>query len=333
MLYPAKKHFCRTPAEKNGLTIPANDAIFSSGNHQPESFFTVAKTKTVDLFSYTKAECCIRTVDKGSIAWDYGRKAMFPLWPEHILYQHWYAPEGYYHHEHPTTWGFELPFSGNLQVSIDGAEPLVVEPGSFLLHPAATPNTLRTGPAGFCDKVSFGLCGTFLTAFMANSAIRPSRTIQLPDPGSVFRILEQLFQLMKPHNPEYAPKIAGLTLELLLQLEAAAKRPLPEPLGDAVYILESQIRYPYKISELEKELNISKSKLLKLFRTHFQLTPKQFYRKRKMEHAAHLLRTTELTIKDISAEVGYPDQLTFSHEFKKHCTLSPLEYRKSKPQE
>ena len=330
MLYPAKKHFCRTPAEKNGLTIPANDAIFSSGNHQPESFFTVTKTKTVDLFSYTKAECCIRTVDKGSIAWDYGRKAMFPLWPEHILYQHWYAPEGYYHHEHPTTWGFELPFSGNLQVSIDGAEPLVVEPGSFLLHPAATPNTLRTGPAGFCDKVSFGLCGTFLTAFMANSAIRPSRTIQLPDPGSVFRILEQLFQLMKPHNPEYAPKIAGLTLELLLQLEAAAKRPLPEPLGDAVYILESQIRYPYKISELEKELNISKSKLLKLFRTHFQMTPKQFYRKRKMEHAAHLLRTTELTIKDISAEVGYPDQLTFSHEFKKHCTLSPLEYRKSK---
>ncbi len=330
MLYPAKKHFCRTPAEKNGLTIPANDAIFSSGNHQPESFFTVAKTKTVDLFSYTKAECCIRTVDKGSIAWDYGRKAMFPLWPEHILYQHWYAPEGYYHHEHPTTWGFELPFSGNLQVSIDGAEPLVVEPGSFLLHPAATPNTLRTGPAGFCDKVSFGLCGTFLTAFMANSAIRPSRTIQLPDPGSVFRILEQLFQLMKPHNPEYAPKIAGLTLELLLQLEAAAKRPLPEPLGDGVYILESQIRYPYKISELEKELNISKSKLLKLFRTHFQMTPKQFYRKRKMEHAAHLLRTTELTIKDISAEVGYPDQLTFSHEFKKHCTLSPLEYRKSK---
>ena len=330
MLYPAKKHFCRTPAEKNGLTIPANDAIFSSGNHQPESFFTVAKTKTVDLFSYTKAECCIRTVDKGSIAWDYARKAMFPLWPEHILYQHWYAPEGYYHHEHPTTWGFELPFSGNLQVSIDGAEPLVVEPGSFLLHPAATPNTLRTGPAGFCDKVSFGLCGTFLTAFMANSAIRPSRTIQLPDPGSVFRILEQLFQLMKPHNPEYAPKIAGLTLELLLQLEAAAKRPLPEPLGDAVYILESQIRYPYKISELEKELNISKSKLLKLFRTHFQMTPKQFYRKRKMEHAAHLLRTTELTIKDISAEVGYPDQLTFSHEFKKHCTLSPLEYRKSK---
>lgn len=290
----------------------------------------MAKTKTVDLFSYTKAECCIRSVDKGSITWDYGRKVMFPLWPEYILYQRWYAPEGYYHHEHPTTWGFELPFSGNLQVSIDGAEPLVVEPGSFLLHPAATPNTLRTGPAGFCDKVSFGLSGTFLTAFMANSAIRPSRTIQLPDPGSVFRILEQLFQLMKPHDPEYAPKIAGLTLELLLLLEAAAKRPLPEPLGDAVYILESQIRYPYKISELEKELNISKSKLLKLFRTHFQMTPKQFYRKRKMEHAAHLLRTTELTIKDISAEVGYPDQLTFSHEFKKHCTLSPLEYRKSK---
>ena len=293
----------------------------------------MAKTKTVDLFSYTKAEYCIRSVDKGSIAWDYGRKAMYPLWPEHILYQRWYAPEGYYHHEHPTTWGFELPFSGNLQVSIDGAEPLIIEPGTFLLHPAATPNTLRTGPAGFCNKVSFGLCGTFLTAFMANSAMLPSRVIRLPDPELVFRKLKQLFELSKTKNPELAPKIAGLTLELLLLLETAAKRPLPEPLGDAVYILESQIRYSYKISELEKELNISKAKLLELFRSHFQMTPKQFYRKRKMEHASHLLRSTELTIKDISAKVGYPDQLTFSHEFKKYSTLSPLEYRKNKPQE
>ena len=289
-----------------------------------------AKTKTVDLFSYTKAEYCIRSVDKGSISWDYGRKAMYPLWPEHILYQRWYAPEGYYHHEHPTTWGFELPFSGNLQVSIDGAEPLIIEPGTFLLHPAATPNTLRTGPAGFCNKASFGLCGTALTAFMANSAMLPSRVIRLPDPEPVFRKLKQLFELSKTKNPEHTPKIAGLTLELLLLLETAAKRPLPEPLGDAVYILESQIRYSYKISELEKELNISKAKLLELFRSHFQMTPKQFYRKRKMEHAAHLLRSTELTIKDISAEVGYPDQLTFSHEFKKYSTLSPLEYRKNK---
>ena len=160
-----------------------------------------AKTKTVDLFSYTKAEYCIRSVDKGSISWDYGRKAMYPLWPEHILYQRWYAPEGYYHHEHPTTWGFELPFSGNLQVSIDGAEPLIIEPGTFLLHPAATPNTLRTGPAGFCNKASFGLCGTALTAFMANSAMLPSRVIRLPDPEPVFRKLKQLFELSKTKNP------------------------------------------------------------------------------------------------------------------------------------
>lgn len=288
------------------------------------------KAKRVDLFSYTKAEYCWRAESKRNVNWDYGRKEMLPLWIEYILYQRWYSPDGYYHHEYPTTWGIELPFSGNLQVSVDDGEPIIVEPGSFLLHPSALPNTLRTGPAGFCDKVSFGFCGTFLTSFMANSAMLPIHAVRLPDPERVILLISQICDLMEKKKAENAPKIAGLTLELLLLFENAAKRPnaLPRPLGDAVYILESQIRHQYKISELEKELNISKAKLLALFRSHFQMTPKQFYRKRKMEHAAHLLRTTDLTVKDVSVEVGYPDQLTFSHEFKKLYQLSPLAFRK-----
>ncbi len=287
------------------------------------------RTKTVELFSYIKAEYIKAAENFQHISSDYGRKMMFPLWLEYSLLQRWYSPESLYFHEHPISWHIELPFSGNLLISVDNGEPFLVEPGTFFLLPSGVSNLLRTGPAGYCNKLSFSFSGPFMTSFMANSAMMPPHPVKLDNVEEVSQLVSQIAELLKKNNPKDAPKIAGMTLQLLLTLECAAAHPLPRPLCDAVCILESQIRHPYKISALEQELNLSKPQLLKLFRNHFKMTPKQFFRKRKMEHAAHLLKTTTLTVKAVSSEVGYPDQLSFSHEFKKHFGFSPLEYRKN----
>lgn len=47
----------------------------------------------------------------------------------------------------------------------------------------------------------------------------------------------------------------------------------------------------------------------------------------RMHKAANLLVSTTLTIKEISNETGYTDQLTFSKAFKKKFGVSPTQYR------
>ena len=49
----------------------------------------------------------------------------------------------------------------------------------------------------------------------------------------------------------------------------------------------------------------------------------------KMEHACHLLDTSQMSVKEVAASLGYEDQLYFSRVFSKTIGLSPRAYRAS----
>ncbi|MBP3742789.1 MAG: helix-turn-helix transcriptional regulator, partial [Treponema sp.] len=53
-----------------------------------------------------------------------------------------------------------------------------------------------------------------------------------------------------------------------------------------------------------------------------------FVSDKRLEKARQLLESTDLSIKEITAEVGYNDQNYFSRIFKNKYGLSPKEYRK-----
>ena len=45
-------------------------------------------------------------------------------------------------------------------------------------------------------------------------------------------------------------------------------------------------------------------------------------------HAQNYLGSTKLSIKEVADKLNFPDQSTFGRYFKKHCGMSPVEYRK-----
>lgn len=45
-------------------------------------------------------------------------------------------------------------------------------------------------------------------------------------------------------------------------------------------------------------------------------------------HTKHYLGSTKLSVKEIAEKLNFPDQSTFGRYFKKHCGMSPTEYRK-----
>ncbi|MCR5218662.1 helix-turn-helix domain-containing protein [Treponema sp.] len=73
---------------------------------------------------------------------------------------------------------------------------------------------------------------------------------------------------------------------------------------------------------------ISSFYLSKLFKEEKGETFINFISDKRLEKARQLLEETELSIKEITAEVGYNDQNYFSRIFKNKYGLSPKEYRK-----
>ncbi len=67
--------------------------------------------------------------------------------------------------------------------------------------------------------------------------------------------------------------------------------------------------------------------LSRLFKQETGLTPKEYFRKVKMEYAAALLRTTEENIHDISETLHYGSHTHFCKDFKQIFGCTPTQYR------
>ncbi|MCC5853744.1 MAG: helix-turn-helix domain-containing protein [Alkalimonas sp.] len=59
-----------------------------------------------------------------------------------------------------------------------------------------------------------------------------------------------------------------------------------------------------------------------------QMTPKELLKVRRLQHAADLLKTTDLSVTEISYRCGYASQSNFNRQFKTIFDCAPLDYRK-----
>ncbi len=82
-----------------------------------------------------------------------------------------------------------------------------------------------------------------------------------------------------------------------------------------------------KMELLAREANLSVSWMQQLFKKHTGECITNFIIRRRILRAAHLLRTTELRIKEIAAHVGYSKTPTFDRIFARITGQNPGDYR------
>lgn len=75
-------------------------------------------------------------------------------------------------------------------------------------------------------------------------------------------------------------------------------------------------------------LNLSASYFTRLFKRQTGSTPMEIIHTITCTESRHLLEKTDLSIKEIAAELGFPEQFTFRKYFKTHTGMSPTEYRR-----
>lgn len=76
-----------------------------------------------------------------------------------------------------------------------------------------------------------------------------------------------------------------------------------------------------------QELHITANYLNVLCKKHLKLSANSLITSRVVLQAKRLLENTDLSIKEISQELGFVDQAYFSHVFKNHTSLSPSDFR------
>lgn len=92
------------------------------------------------------------------------------------------------------------------------------------------------------------------------------------------------------------------------------------------HIMESNYCYNLSLEQYAKMCHRSLSTFKRDFLNHYNTTPGKWLYSKRLDHAAQLLRSTDMNITEITFECGFEDVSHFSRSFKEKFGVSPSRY-------
>ncbi len=129
--------------------------------------------------------------------------------------------------------------------------------------------------------------------------------------GNSFTTISKMFEIFSYINPDYD-----------------SFAPQWEILNDVITYIEKSYAQNITVEQISKTFNISRSQLFRLFKNKLDISPQQYIKYYRINHAADLLRRTNKPINEIMLESGFDNRCNFSRQFKSIYGRSPSEYRK-----
>lgn len=214
---------------------------------------------------------------------------------------------------------------------VDG-RTITVRPGTALVIAPGTPHLYRADAEHPWTIWWLHVAGQDVEHLLG--PILRERRAQLVEVHDLFRTtatVERVVDLME-RDETRASLLAtsGAAWSLLAELAADQEHGpsgAREPVQQALAHLREHIAAPVAVPELARMAGLSRSQFTTLFRQATGQGVVAYLRSLRMARARSLLVTTSLSIADIGAAVGYPDQFYFSRQFRRVHGCSPSDYR------
>ena len=118
-----------------------------------------------------------------------------------------------------------------------------------------------------------------------------------------------------------------ISISRIYHFDDKAKQPYNSLLDEAINYFNREYQSNINISEYATNLHISCSWFIREYKRYTGYSPKQYITNLRIQHAKELLYNRYLSVNDVSALVGYENQLYFSRIFRKNTGMSPSVYR------
>lgn len=146
-------------------------------------------------------------------------------------------------------------------------------------------------------------------------------------------LFQRIIEAVQNGIPGYHQIIPGATLEMLGYLfnismqEEQRKFGSKNLINHSIFLLRENMENDVSFQDIAKKLSMGYSNFRKTFKSTTGISPSQFLINLRIKKAVELLRLTELSIKEISYQVGFKCEFYFSKVFKNKTGISPSTYR------
>jgi AraC-like DNA-binding protein len=108
---------------------------------------------------------------------------------------------------------------------------------------------------------------------------------------------------------------------------AAARDPI---VGRALSLLHKEPEHPWTILNLARSVGLSRTRLAERFRHFLGETPIAYLTHWRLKLAAEMLRTSQDSIAQVAATVGYGSEASFNRAFKREFACPPAQFRRQR---
>lgn len=205
------------------------------------------------------------------------------------------------------------------------------------------------------DVVMSGMDGVeFLRRMKADEGTRHIPFILLSGKSSVENQIEGLENgadayLAKPFHPRHLCAVIDNLLgrgQVLMDYGQSAQSAVRHLDGNIVskedkdlltsitdIILRNMENDALSVDLIANEASLSRMQLYRKIKDLAGMTPTEYIRHLRLEHAEHLLKTTSRTVQEIMFECGFSSKTYFYREFDKKYSMTPKEYREQATRE
>jgi len=97
--------------------------------------------------------------------------------------------------------------------------------------------------------------------------------------------------------------------------------------GKALALMHREPAHPWTIASLARGAGISRSVLAERFRHYLNQTPMAYLTRWRLQLGAQMLTSTNNSVLQIAADVGYESEAAFNRAFKREFEIPPARFR------
>jgi AraC family transcriptional regulator, arabinose operon regulatory protein len=206
----------------------------------------------------------------------------------------------------------------------------------LLVIPAGTPHVYGAAQGDPWTIHWFHAVGSLVPVYLEKLEVTPEKPVMpLGEDVRLFSLFEEVLEdlehgLTLTHLTYAAHSLAHL-MGLILRHKAefghweadAGKRA-----AKSIEFMKEHLHEPLQIATLAAVVNLSRSHYTTIFHRVTGYAPLKYLNHLRLQRAVRLLHTTDLSIKEISEQLGFSDQFYFSRAFRKLHGHAPSEYRR-----
>lgn len=174
-----------------------------------------------------------------------------------------------------------------------------------------------------------------------SGALLPSLSYYIGNKDSSPRLYSYILAViaeMSEKQPGYTTSVTGLMTAILIEITRLCEHAVPEQkpipnssmlsIHPALNYIHDNYMQQFPVELLAEMCHLSVTHFRRTFNTIMGISPLEFINNTRIEHACLLLTSTDLSVLEISEQVGFHSVSSFNRAFVKLMDCSPREWRK-----